>query len=121
VITGGLQVGAPTGGAKGTGTINVAADIYKNNSAYTNPDYVLEHWATGEIVKHAHKHGAKDYRGLMPLAGVKNFARRNFHLPGFGPKAKHGLFSGGDGLLASLEQAYLYIFQLEERLSKLEA
>jgi hypothetical protein len=41
-FTAGVQVGAPTGGDKGAGTINVAADIYKNNSAYVNPDYVFE-------------------------------------------------------------------------------
>src|SRR3990167_1198284 len=44
VITGaGLQMGAPTGGDKGSGTINVATNIYLNNSAYGNPDYALEY------------------------------------------------------------------------------
>ncbi|HXJ73109.1 MAG TPA: hypothetical protein VNM37_09650, partial [Candidatus Dormibacteraeota bacterium] len=31
---GGIQVGAPTGGSKGAGTVNVAGDIYKNGMAY---------------------------------------------------------------------------------------
>jgi hypothetical protein len=121
-ITGtGVQVGAPTGGAKGSGSINVAADIYKNNTAYTNPDYVFEHWATGAVLKHADKPGALAYSGLMPLEDLKAFTRATLHLPRFGPNAEHGLFSGGDSLLASLEEAYLYIFQLEERIKKLEA
>ena len=34
---GGITVGAPTGGSKGAGTINVAAGIYLNGTLYTNP------------------------------------------------------------------------------------
>jgi hypothetical protein len=119
--SGGLVVGAATGGDKGAGSVNAAADIYKNNTAYTNPDYVLEHWATGQIVKFAHKEGAADYDGLRPLPEVKEFVKVNLHLPRFGQNANHGLFSGSDATLASLEEAYLYIFQLEERISRLEA
>jgi hypothetical protein len=118
--TGGINLGAPTGGDKGAGTLNAAGDIYKNGTAFTNPDYVLEHWATGKIVKYAAKVGASDYQGLTPLSELKEFISTNFHLPRFGQKAGHGLFSGGDGLLASLEEAYLHIIELEERLSRLE-
>lgn len=32
-----LQVGNPTGGDKGNGTVNVGTNMYKNNSAYSNP------------------------------------------------------------------------------------
>ena len=117
----GVQVGAPTGGDLGAGTINVAADIYKNNTAYTNPDYVLEHWATGQIVKFADKDGAKDYTGLMPLREVESFARTNLHLPRFGQSAEHGLFSGSDALLASVEEAYIHMFSQEARIARLEA
>lgn len=115
-----IQIGSPTGGDKGVGTINVAADIYKNNVAYVNPDYVLEHWATHAIVKYAHKSGAEEYRGLMPLADVEQYARKNWCLPRFGQTAGHGLFSGGDALLASLEEAYLYIFDLQSQIHKLQ-
>lgn len=118
---GGVTAGAPTGGSKGAGAFNLAGDIYKNNVAYTSPDYVLEHWATGRIVKYADKEGASDYVGLKPLREVREFARRNLHLPRFGQDAGHGLFSGGESLLASLEEAYLYIFELEDRIGKLEA
>jgi len=117
----GLQVGAaPTGGDKGAGTINVSGDIYKNNTAYTNPDYVLEHWATGAIVKYADKNGAAEYAGLRPLPEVEAYIRENLHLPGFGQEAAHGMFSGSDALLARLEEAYLYIFELEKRVKTLE-
>lgn len=40
-IYAGIQVGTPTGGDKGAGTGNFAGDVYKNNSAYTNPDYAI--------------------------------------------------------------------------------
>lgn len=118
--SGGITVGAPTGGLKGAGTANFAGDIYKNNTAYTNPDYVLEHWATGKIEKFADKQGAAEYSGLLPLTDVESFARKHWHLPRFGQAAGHGLFSGSDALLAALEEAYLYIFDMEKRLRALE-
>lgn len=113
-------MGSPTGGDKGAGTINAAGDLYKNGTAFTNPDFVLEHWATGKITRYADKAGAAAYSGLKSLSEVESFARENLHLPGFGQKASHGLFSGSDAILASLEEAYLYIFDLEKRLSRLE-
>lgn len=116
----GLQVGSPTGGDKGAGTINVSVDIYKNNSAYGNPDFVFEHWATGKIEKFADKEGASEYAGLRPLSELREFVRSNYHLPGFGQKAGLGLFSGGDQLLLTVEQAYLYIFELEQQIKELK-
>lgn len=118
---GGLQMGAPTGGDKGAGTINVAGDIYKNNTAYTNPDYVLEHWATGKIEKFADKAGASEYAGLMQLDDLETYLKTNLHLPRFGQQAEHGLFSGSDALLASVEEAHLYILQLKARIAALES
>lgn len=120
-VTGGLQIGIPTGGDKGSGTLNVAADVYLNGTAYTNPDYVLEHWATGKIEKFTAKAGAKEYGGLMPLADVELFAREHFHLPRFGQRAGHGLFGGSDAMLASVEEVYLYLFDHERRLAKITA
>jgi hypothetical protein len=123
-----VLVGAATGGFRGAGTANFAADIYKNNTAYTNPDYVFEKWATGSIVKYADKDGAKEYDGLKPLSEVEAFAKEKLHLPRFGQNAEHGIFSGSDALLASVEEAYLYLFQqdaelqsLRKRLAALEA
>lgn len=73
---------------------------------------MLEHWATGKIEKFAEKEGASEYRGLQALADVEAFARQNLHLPRFGQQAEHGLFSGSDAVLASLEEAYLHLFKL---------
>jgi hypothetical protein len=120
IVTTNLKVGAPTGSPPTTGTINVSADVYKNGTAFTNPDFVFEHWATGKIVKYIEKLGAKDYKGLMPLVSLKEFVRNNYHLPGFGQHAGHGLFGGSEHLLAHIEESYLHIFSLEERIHELE-
>lgn len=119
VVVAGFVSGAPTGGAKGTGTINIAADIYKNNTAYTNPDYAFEHYYKGVIEKFRDNPGASSYRGLKTMASLQNFVRRHFRLPGV-HKAK-GAFARSDVVLEKVEEAYLYIFQLNERLAKLEA
>lgn len=119
-VTGGIVVGSATGGTIANG-VNVAGDVYKNNTAYTNPDYVLEHWAKGKIEKFANKDGAKDYDGLRTLDDVEQFARTNLHLPRFGQDAGHGLFSGSDAILAALEEAYLYLFNQNAELKALRA
>lgn len=120
-LTQGFQLGAPTGGDEGAGTLNVAAGVYLNGTAYTNPDYVLEKWATGSIVKFAGKVGAANYGGLKPLAEVETAARESLHLDGFGQDAKNDLFSGSEALLARVEEGYLYLFDHEHRLTALEA
>ena len=97
----------------------MAADIYKNDTAYTNPDYVLEHWATGKIKRFAENEGASSYRGLIPLRQVEKFARKNFHLPLI-PRESAGIFGRADSVLASLEEAYLHLFDHEHRLAALE-
>lgn len=118
---GGLQLGAATGGDKGLGSINVAGDIYKNSAAYTNPDYVFEHWATGKIKKYAERVGAAEYRGLTPLDDLESFTRKHWHLPGFGQDAGHGMFSGSDRLLAAVEESYLHLFDHEHQIQDLLA
>ena len=118
-VTGaGVQVGAPTAGDKGVGTINVAADIYKNNSAYNNPDYAFEHYFTGAIKKHAKKPGASKYRGLKSLKQTKAYAKKHHQLPGV--HSAKGMFARADILLEKLEEAYLHIFELSERIELLE-
>lgn len=119
-INNGLQVGSPTGGDKGVGTANFAADIYKNNTAYTNPDYVLEHYYTGKIERFINNEGAREYAGLMPLDKLREYTKANLRLPGITDKPM-GMFERGDVALAKIEEAHLYILQLEERLAKLEA
>lgn len=123
--SGGLTVGSPTGGDKGTGTINVATDIYKNNTAYANPDYVAEKYYTGRIVQFAGNSGAKDYPGILSLDSVETYMKKNYQLPRVatfqGRRRITGVFSRQDILLEKLEEAYIYIFQLNERLKALEA
>lgn len=122
--TGGLVLGLATGGDLGLGTINVATNIYKNNTAYTNPDYIFEHYFNGKIVKFAKNEGAKNYKGLRPLKEVRNFVEKNHVLPrvadarNASKNGKVGLFDGGDALLASIEEAYLYLFKHEARISQ---
>lgn len=115
----GLQVGSPTGGNKGAGTINVASDIYKNNTAYTNPDYVLEMWATGAIKKFASNPGAKNYK-LLSIEKAEKVMRKTLRLPGMSDKPM-GSFGRQDFLLEKLEEAFIYITQLHKRLDACEA
>lgn len=115
----GLTIGAPTGGDKGAGTINCAADIYKNNSAYTNPDFVLEKFYTGCIVKFADRERASGYEGLMPLKQLRDYTRSNLRLPRITDEPV-GMFERGDIALEKIEEAYLYILELHERITDLE-
>lgn len=121
-VTGGLQLGSPTGGDKGAGSLNAAGDIYKNNGAYTNPDYVFEHWSTGKIEKFIENDGAKEYKGLMSIPDVENYVRTQYCLPHVAEMRKRngGLFAGGDAILASLEEAYLHIFDLQNQINQLK-
>ena len=115
----GLQIGAPTGGDKGAGTINAAADIYKNNTAYTNPDYVFEHWATGRIVQYMDRPGALDYQGLMPLKDLKRYIHGHYRFPHI-TDAPAGIFDRADAALVAVEQAHLYLFEHAERMERFE-
>lgn len=117
--SGGLQIGAPTGGDKGTGTINVATDIYKNNSAYNNPDYVFEHYFTGVINEYAKSEGASEYKGLQTLEDVRGFVEKNLHLPQI-PKKEMGIFQRGDKALELIEELFLYTFELKDAIRHLQ-
>lgn len=115
----GLVVGTgATGGDKGAGTINVSGDIYKNNTAYANPDYAFEHYYTGQIVKFIDNPGASDYPGLMPLDDLEKYTRQNFRLPRV--SQARGIFDRGDAVLEKLEEAYLHIIELHKRIKALE-
>lgn len=118
---GGLQVSTPTGGNKGVGTINVAVDIYRNNVAYTSPAFVFEHAFTGSIEKYAGNEGADEYTGLLSFDDLRAFVREHFDLPLMARHYDGGIFQRGELLMASLEEAYLYIFQLADRIAVLEA
>ncbi len=107
---GGITVGAPTGGAKGSGTINIAGDIYKNNTAFSNPDYVFDRYYTGKTTA--------AYPGMLTFKELEAFTRKNRELPRVGEA--RGMFNRSDALLEKLEEAYIYIMQLNDRLTALE-
>lgn len=119
VIGGGVQIGSPTGGDKGTGTINAAGDIYKNNTAYNSPDYVLEKYYSGSIVKYAKNEGAGTYPGLLPLEKLDSYMRKHNHLP-TRPTGSLGIFQRADWVQEKLEEQAIYIVQLHDRIEKLE-
>jgi hypothetical protein len=110
----GVQVGSPTGGDKGAGTINTAADIYKNNSAYTNPDYALEMWRDGQIKQFADNPGAATYHRLT-LGEIKAHIVNNLRLPGFSDQPT-GIFERGDLVLEKLEEIFTHLIEMDERL-----
>jgi hypothetical protein len=117
---GGLMVG--TVAAQGSGTINVATNLFKNGTAYTNPDFVFEHYYTGRIERFAHHEGAADYLGLMTLPAVRAFVSSRYHLPRIPHDgAPAGIFDRADWLLEHVESLYLHLFEMHDRLSALEA
>jgi len=122
VTADGLIMGAPTGGDKGAGTINVATDVFKNNSAYTNPDYALEHWATGRNEEFKDNPGASEYKGIIPLSQLGSFMKKHYHLPGIQKKNEEGvgIFDRADRVLEKVEEAFIYLTQLNGRLTVLE-
>jgi hypothetical protein len=118
-----LQIGSPTGGAKGAGTANFAADIYKNNSAYSNPHGGFEYAYTGRIVQYADRMkamGLLDYKPLT-LEGLERYTREHYHFPYFGDDQENGLFSGGERLLLITEELAVHLFRLNDRVKNLEA
>lgn len=115
VLGGGLVLGGPTGGDKGVGTLNAQNDIYKNNTAYTNPDYVFEAEYTGAAFDE--KFAA--YR-VPALTAVEAFTREHLHLPGISRHAS-GIFERADMLLEKIEEIHLFLFEHQRRLAALEA
>jgi hypothetical protein len=119
IIYNGFQVGSPTGGDKGAGTINTAGDIYKNNTAYTNPDYVFEHEYTGQISKFANCEGAQGYRGRLSLSDLRDYTREHLRLPGISDQPM-GMFERGDKALEKIEELTLYVLELHDEITKLK-
>jgi len=90
------------------GDINTNGDVRKNGSVYINPDYVF----------------APGYE-LLPLQELKKFIANNKHLPDM-PSTQQikeegvKIFEQNRLILEKLEEAYLYIIELQERIEKLE-
>lgn len=119
VLSRSLSVGNPTGGDKGVGAANFAADIYKNNTAYTSPDFVFEHYYTGRIERFLANDGASDYTGLMPLPTLEAFVQAHHRFPII-PDSPMGVFARADVSLILHEETALYLFDHEARLAALE-
>ncbi len=109
--TGSVGIGTASPGYKldVAGDINTTGDVRKNGTAYTNPDYVFE----------------PGYK-LMCLEKLKDFVTKNKHLPGM-PSTEEvkregvKIFEQNRQILEKLEEAYLYIIKLEQRIAKLES
>lgn len=120
----GLQMGSPTGGDKGAGTINTAADIYQNNTAYTNPDWLFERHFTGTIELYAENYS--DFRqgggldpGELTIDEMYDRVCDDLRFP-FISDEPMGAFARSNAALAITEQLFLYIHQLHERIRELE-
>jgi hypothetical protein len=105
----GIGMASPNYRLDVAGDINTTGDVRKNGAAYINPDYVFEPGYS-----------------LMNIVEVKSYVFENKHLPNMpstGEIKKDGvkLFEQNRLLLEKLEEAYLYIFKLDERISKLES
>ena len=98
----------PTYKLDDAGDTNTTGDIRKSGTAYTNPGYVFE----------------SDYE-MLSLVDFREHLSTERHLPGM-PSTEEvqeqgvQLFEQNRLLLVKLEEAYLYILQLEERVSRLE-
>lgn len=119
MVTEGVRVGTPTGGDKGQGTINISGDIYKNNTAYTNPDYVFEKWVTGKIEKFKNNKRANTYKGIMPIGKLEKHIKKNLRLPRVDSKPK-GAFERADIVLEKIEELFLYIIELKKEIDNLK-
>lgn len=121
---GGVTIGAPTGNSEGSGTLNVSGGVFKNGTAYTNPDYGFEHFFTGTINKYASHSGASKYKGLTALEDVEDFARENYYLPQLDVFNVHNksadIFDRADASLLLHEEAFLHLIELNKKCSRYE-
>lgn len=109
-ITGNIGLGTvnPAYKLDVNGDINTNGDVRKSGVAYNNPDYVFE----------------PDYQ-FLSLGELKEFITGNKHLPGM-PSTKEvredgvKIFEQNRVMLEKLEEAYLYILQQNEAISRLE-
>lgn len=120
--TGGLVLGAPTGGDLGAGWLNVSNGIKKNNTAYTNPHGGFEMGYSGQLVMFKDRManiGLADYRPLS-LDALEDYTRQHFHFPGFEDEANNDYFVGGERHLLITEELAIHLFDMNRRLKALE-
>jgi hypothetical protein len=116
--TGGVIIGAAAD--QGAGTLNVTGGVYKNGTAFTNPKWALQHYFTGAVDAAGPYAAPAWYPGLRSLDAHRADVAARHDLPLMLENPGGDIFDRGDLLLASLEEAYLYIYQLHDRLSALE-
>jgi len=121
-VNGGLVVGAPTGGAKGTGTIN-AVGVYDDNVLLN--DYVFDYYYDGRVRdEDLALHG--NYK-MYSLDEMTEYVKTNRHLPSIPGREEwntNGKFSLGkltNHLWETSETNSLYITELNERLKSLDS
>lgn len=118
-----LVVGNPTGGDQGTGTIN-AVEVYDDGSLLT--DYVFDHYLDNKIKETDIKNNPelKNYKRYS-LKQAWNFVKDNHHLPTMVGReewleSRSSLGQLTNQLWETVENQFLYIKELEERIDKLE-
>jgi collagen triple helix repeat protein len=119
-----LIVNATAGLSSFARDVHIAGVLYKTNvGSYAFPDFVFEHAYTGAVQRFADAPGAQDYEGLWPLDLVEEYAREHWRLPHHAPRQddRVDLYRRTHDLLAEAERIYLHLFDLDRRLSTLEA
>jgi hypothetical protein len=133
-LANGLQLGAPTGGDKGTGTLN-AVSVYDDNTLLT--DFVLDQAVDGEIDFEFYDNlelgGAAarewDPRNLdidhyeekwKERKALPSFRSREERFDDDGNEIRDSLGTLVQGLQQELETAMVHIAQLNARLKQLE-
>lgn len=117
-----MQVGNPTGGDKGAGTINAVA-VYDDNTLLT--DYVFDYYYDSEVSEED-KNLHSEYH-ILTLDELQAFIQENRHLPGIPSRAdweRQGKPSVGQllsGVWKNTEELSIYITELNSRLKELEA
>ena len=120
--TGAVQVGSPTGGYKGAGTINAKA-VYDDNTLLT--DWLFDLFYDGKM-RRADRERQPNGR-IWTVGETAAFTKQNRHLPtmpGRDEWEASGSKSVGElvtALWETVEQQQLQIFELNRRLTRLEA
>src|SRR3990167_3563344 len=119
-FTQGFVVGVPTGGDKGSGTINASA-VYDDGTLLT--DYVFDKYFDGEVKEEdKSKWGNYMFTDLNEMVDVIKKDRRLPVMPTRKEWKQNSLSIGGfiNKLWQTVEEQALYIKELHERLLKLE-
>jgi hypothetical protein len=111
-VIGGVQVGTPTGGDMGTGSINISGDIYRNGTPRLGGGH--EHHGDHSYYGEAPKQG---HGGRTPLAQLEQSLKTEGLLA---VSDSQGVFARQDSLRDKLEAAYHYIAELAQRVERLE-